>query len=101
MIPYNPLAGGFLTGKHSAGEEPAAETRFALVAEPGRFIASATGRKPSSPQSSISKSSLPRAINHWRKVAIAWVLAQPEVTSPIVGATSAETTPTVPARRSR
>src|SRR5262245_33616362 len=31
VIPYNPLAGGFLTGKyHSLAEEPAANTRFTL-----------------------------------------------------------------------
>ena len=35
MIPYNPLAGGFLTGKHKAGAEPAAETRFALSGRAG------------------------------------------------------------------
>ena len=98
MIPYNPLAGGFLTGKHQAGAEPAAETRFRpWWSEPAKFTASATGRKPSLPRSSISKNSLPRATNHWLQVALAWVLAQPEVTAPIVGATLSRTTQTIPA----
>ena len=37
MIPYNPLAGGFLTGKHQVGAEPAAETRFALGGRAGEI----------------------------------------------------------------
>ena len=30
IIPYNPLAGGFLTGKHDRDAPPAEGTRFAL-----------------------------------------------------------------------
>jgi aryl-alcohol dehydrogenase-like predicted oxidoreductase len=87
VIVYNPLAGGFLTGKHRAGAPPAENTRFAVagglymdrywndasfnVVERLREFFAARGK----------------SLTH---AAIAWVLKQPAVTSAIVGATSAD-----------
>jgi aryl-alcohol dehydrogenase-like predicted oxidoreductase len=85
VIVYNPLAGGFLTGKYARGQEPPAGTRFALrrdiywqrywhdrhfdAVDRLREIAAAGGR----------------AIVPF---AVAWAVRNPAVTSAIVGATS-------------
>ena len=89
IIPYNPLAGGFLTGKHTAGDPPAAETRFALGGRAGdtyrlRYWQEAQFSAVEYLKDFFLKRNKPLA-----HVAIAWVLAQDEITSPIVGATSA------------
>ena len=86
VIPYNPLAGGVLTGKYTRGAEPPAETRlhanegyrqryladdmFELVE---RFLAAAVEMNVTPAQ-----------------LALAWVMAEPRVTAPILGARSLE-----------
>ena len=91
VIAYNPLAGGFLTGKYQAGAQPARETRFGFLSGPARSIY----------HKRYWQDVQFEAVDHLHKyftersksltqVAIAWVLAQPGVTSAIVGATSAE-----------
>ncbi len=85
VIPYNPLAGGMLSGKHGRGRPPAEGTRFTITnagamyqnrywhdrefdaVEAFQRIAKEAGLKPAT-------------------LAVAWVLKQPAVTSPIVGA---------------
>jgi len=90
VIAYNPLAGGFLTGKYSAGSSPAPETRFGFL----------SGRTKSIYHKRYWQDEQFEAVEHLQRffaarnksltqVAIAWVLAQPAVTSAIVGATSA------------
>jgi aryl-alcohol dehydrogenase-like predicted oxidoreductase len=89
VIPYNPLAGGLLTGKHHRSGEPTPGTRFTLAAaaetyqkrywhdrefntvEELRTVADAAG---------LSLTSL----------SIAWVLANPIITAPIIGASRPE-----------
>ena len=81
---YNPLAAGLLTGKHSAGKTPAADTRFAVDKNyyerywaPVNFTAVDHLKKI--------------ADAHNRKMAqfsLAWVLGNPVVSSAIVGASS-------------
>jgi aryl-alcohol dehydrogenase-like predicted oxidoreductase len=79
-----------LTGKHKLDMEPALGTRFSL---PGR--AGALSRQRYWQEAQFA------AISHLQEfftarnkpltqVAVAWILAQPGITSPIVGATSAE-----------
>ena len=82
VTPYSPLAGGFLTGKYRKNaplpESKRAEGRkramteknFALLFE---LEAMASRRKVSIAQ-----------------IALAWILADPVITSPIIGATSIE-----------
>lgn len=87
VLVYNPLAGGFLSGKYTKGDDPQEGTRFTLggagrmyqyrywqdaqfdAAEKLRAVAEARG---------VSMASL----------AIAWVIKQPGVTSAIVGAST-------------
>jgi aryl-alcohol dehydrogenase-like predicted oxidoreductase len=90
VIAYNPLAGGFLTGKYKSKVQPSPETRFGFL----------TGRTQSIYHKRYWQDEQFEAVEHLQKyfagrnkplteVAIAWVLAQPDVTSAIVGATSA------------
>jgi aryl-alcohol dehydrogenase-like predicted oxidoreductase len=90
MIPYNPLAGGFLTGKHQADAEPAAETRFALGGRAGEIYRQRYWQEAQFAAVEHLKEFFAARNKPLAQVAIAWVLAQPEVTAPIVGATSAE-----------
>lgn len=86
IIVYNPLAGGFLTGKHKQGAPPAENTRFAVA---GPLYTNRYWNDPSFEVVERLKEyfdSRQKALVH---VAIAWVLTRPAVTSAIVGATSA------------
>jgi len=90
VIPYNPLAGGFLTGKYKPTAEPSSETRFGLSGRAGavyrqRYWQEAQFAAVAHLQEFFAARNKPLA-----QVAIAWVLAQPDITSPIVGATSTE-----------
>src|SRR5215467_11771120 len=89
VAPYNPLGAGMLTGKYRRGDEPPADSRFGLgnygrmyqqrywsermfdvvekVAEVGQEVGASAAA-----------------------VAVAWLLAQPDVSSPIVGASRPE-----------
>jgi aryl-alcohol dehydrogenase (NADP+) len=87
VIPYNPLAGGLLTGQHERST-PRAGSRFALESEQGEryrerywrdeFHDTVEQIKPIAENEGISMAQL----------AVAWVLSKPFVTSPIVGATN-------------
>ncbi len=89
VAPYNPLGAGILTGKYRRGDDPPAESRFGWgnygrmyqrrywsdrmfdVAEAVQAIGQEVEASPAA-------------------VAVAWLLAQPDVTSPIVGASRPE-----------
>ena len=89
VMPYNPLAGGLLTGKHKRAAPPPEGSRFTLgtagkmyserywqereFATVDAFVdlAKAAGVEPAT-------------------LAVAWVLAHPSVTSPLVGASRPE-----------
>lgn len=86
VIPYNPLAGGLLTGKHPR-EAPEAGSRFTLAGGQGdRYLErywqdqlhdTVDAMRPLAAEAGISMAQL----------AVGWVLANPAITSPIVGAT--------------
>lgn len=86
VLPYSPLAGGFLTGKYRRGQDAPAGTRGVSgaqvrehlqdehawrVLDEVRRIAEARGKTPS-------------------QVALAWLVANPVVTCPIIGPRSME-----------
>ncbi len=82
VIPYSPLAGGFLTGKYRKNQ-PLPESKRA------------EGRKRAMTDKNFALLFEMEAIAMRRKVsiaqiALAWILADPVITSPIIGATSAE-----------
>jgi len=88
VIPYNPLAGGLLTGKHRSGE-PTEGTRFTLGYAAGRY------------QKRYWHDRMFTTVEELRAVAedlgipmatlaVRWVLANPAITSPILGASRPE-----------
>ncbi len=85
VIPYNPLAGGFLSGKHRKETGPSAGTRFTLGTAGKRYqerywhdreFATIEALRGLAAEAGMSVAQL----------AIAWVLAHPAITAPIVGA---------------
>jgi aryl-alcohol dehydrogenase-like predicted oxidoreductase len=83
VIPYSPLAGGFLTGKYHPGEvEPDSARRGGVKRryfnEKGWAIHAAAEKLALSVGKSISQ------------VALAWLLSNPLITSPIIGPRSLE-----------
>ena len=88
VIPYNPLAGGFLTGKHTAGA-PTEGGRFTLGHAADRYqerywhdrmFAMIAELRPLAAQAGVSMATM----------AVQWVLANPTITSPIIGASKPE-----------
>ena len=82
ILPYFPLAGGFLTGKYERGQAPAAGTRGARSPYVQKFLTDANF--------DLLDQLRPLAAAHGRSLtdlAIAWLLAQPQIASVIAGAT--------------
>jgi aryl-alcohol dehydrogenase-like predicted oxidoreductase len=89
VIAYNPLAGGFLSGKYREQDSPPAGTRFTL------------GKTGDLYRDRYWQHAQFEAVEHLERffksrgkslvrVAIAWILAQPGITSAIVGASRPE-----------
>lgn len=82
VIPYSPLAGGFLTGKYRPGrplpKSPRAERAKNLLSGPGLRVLGALDSIAADCTASVAA------------VALAWLLANPTVTAPIIGANSPE-----------
>ncbi|RIH83088.1 aldo/keto reductase [Calidithermus roseus] len=81
VIPYSPLAGGFLTGKYRRGEELPQSVRAQGIAS----------NRMNEQNWSILDKVLEIAGHrgaHPAQVALAWLLSKPYVTAPIVGANS-------------
>jgi aryl-alcohol dehydrogenase-like predicted oxidoreductase len=85
LVPYFPLAGGFLTGKYEANVPPPPNTRFGRAQQRSRYFSDENFAK----------------LERWKRfaserdhdvgeLAIAWLLAHPAVSSVIAGATSAD-----------
>jgi aryl-alcohol dehydrogenase-like predicted oxidoreductase len=85
VIPYNPLAGGLLTGKHKHDAPPSDGTRFTLGTAAGNYQArywqDREFRSVEALREIASGADLGMV-----EMAIAWVLANPVVTAPIIGA---------------
>ena len=88
VIPYNPLAGGFLSGKHRAGA-PTEGGRFTLGWAAGRYqerywndrmFATVDELRTIADGAEVSMATM----------AVQWVLANPVITSPIIGASRPE-----------
>lgn len=87
VIVYNPLAGGFLTGKHRRGAPPAANTRFAVA---GKLYLDRYWNEASFEAVGRLRSFFENRGKSLTHAALGWVLNQRQVTSAIVGATSPE-----------
>src|SRR5712692_5862859 len=85
VVPYNPLGAGLLTGKYTRGEEPPAESRFAQ-GDYGRMY---QGRYWNDRMFDVADAVAELARDEGctpAQLAVAWLLAQPDVTAPIIGA---------------
>jgi 1-deoxyxylulose-5-phosphate synthase len=87
VIVYNPLAGGFLTGKHRPGAPPADNTRFAVA---GKLYTDRYWNEASFDAVERLGAFFEARGKSLTHVALAWVLKQRAVTSAIAGATSRE-----------
>ncbi len=85
VIVYNPLAGGFLTGKHSAEAPPTPGTRFTLGAS-GELYRERYWHTAQFEALTTLKDYCQRRGWDLATASIAWVLQQPGITSAIVGA---------------
>ncbi len=89
VIVYNPLAGGMLTGKHQSDAPPRDGTRFALGASGAlyrdRYWHAAQFDAVAKLQDYFQHREIELAT-----ASVAWVLAQPGITSAIVGASRPE-----------
>jgi len=89
VIAYNPLAGGFLTGRYQSLDQPAEVTRFTLGGKTGELYRERYWHQAQLDAVTELKKSLAPG-RSLIQVAVAWVLAQPGITSAIVGASKPE-----------
>jgi aryl-alcohol dehydrogenase-like predicted oxidoreductase len=89
VIAYNPLAGGFLTGKHSAAAPPAPGTRFTMGAS-GELYRERYWHAAQFQAVATLKDYCRRRGWDLATASVAWVLQQPGITSAIVGASRPE-----------
>jgi 1-deoxyxylulose-5-phosphate synthase len=89
VIPYNPLAGGLLSGKHNRADAPTSGSRFTLGTAARNYqerywhdreFDTVEKLVPLAEEAGVSLVTL----------AVAWVLANPAITAPIIGASRAD-----------
>lgn len=90
VIPYNPIAGGMLTGKHDRSKPPGDDTRFAYSGRigelyRGRYWQEQVFSAVDELARIAAQASVPLTT-----LAVAWVLSNPAITSPIIGASKPE-----------
>ncbi len=85
VIPYNPLAGGMLSGKHARGRPPAEGTRF-TISNAGAMYQERYWHQREFDAVEAFGEIAKRAGLRPATLAVAWVLTQPAVTAPILGA---------------
>src|SRR5947209_7912929 len=89
VICYNPLAGGVLTGRYRVGQDIEQGTRFSLQ-NSGQLYQARYWQEPHMRAVEQLKQLCDERNIPLAQVAIAWMLAQPAITSAIVGASKAE-----------
>ncbi len=90
VIAYNPLAGGFLTGRYQSLEAPPPGTRFSLGGKTGPLYRDRYWQKAQLEAVQELQEYFKPRNRSLTQVAVAWVLAQPGITSAIVGASKPE-----------
>jgi len=108
VIPYNPLAGGFLSGKHRPDSDPTG-TRFESGDQGARYKERYWHDRAFETVEAATELAAEAGVS-MATLALQWVLANPVITSPIVGASrpehladalAAERTPIDPGVKSR
>jgi 1-deoxyxylulose-5-phosphate synthase len=85
VIPYNPLAGGLLTGKHRQDTGPTPGTRFTLGQAAQRYQDRYWHEREFSSVEQLVSLAREHDVS-LTTLSLAWVLANPSVTAPIIGA---------------
>ncbi len=89
VIPYNPLAGGLLTGKYAAGSKPKENTRFTLGTAGSMYQDRYWNERSFAAVGQLhalaEQAGVPLAT-----LAVAWVMANPRITAPLLGASRPE-----------
>jgi aryl-alcohol dehydrogenase (NADP+) len=89
VIPYNPLAGGFLTGKHQKGT-PTADTRFTIGGGTAERYQERYWQDQMFATLDALRGIAAEADMTVAQLAIAWQFTRPTITSPIIGASKPE-----------
>ena len=89
VIPYNPIAGGLLSGKHDGTAPPPEGTRFSLRNAGARYQARYWHEQEFSTIESLREVAQEVEMS-MVTLAVAWVLSNPAITAPIVGASRPE-----------
>ena len=89
VIPYNPLAGGLLTGKYKPGAKPEDNTRFTLGTAGAMYQDRYWNERSFATVAQLhelaDEAGVPLAT-----LAVAWVMANPLITAPLLGASRPE-----------
>jgi 1-deoxyxylulose-5-phosphate synthase len=89
VIPYNPIAGGLLSGKYARSAPPPEGTRFTLGTAGGMYQDRYWHDQEFDTVDELGQIA-DQAGTSLVTLAVAWVLANPAVTAPIIGASRAE-----------
>ena len=85
VIPYNPLAGGLLTGKHQSKDAPPEGSRFTLGRAGSMYQARYWHERQFETVEALRTLAAEAGMS-LATLAVAWVMANPAVTAPIIGA---------------
>ncbi|MFN0318143.1 MAG: aldo/keto reductase [Burkholderiales bacterium] len=89
VMPYNPLAGGLLTGKHRRASAPPEGSRFTLGTAGKMYTERYWNEREFSAIESLGQIAKENG-TELTTLAVAWVLANPVITTPIIGASKPE-----------
>ncbi|MEP7242320.1 MAG: aldo/keto reductase [Gammaproteobacteria bacterium] len=89
VIPYNPLAGGLLTGKHKFASGPTQGTRFTLGNAADMYQQRYWREREFDTVNAVVAAAKDADMSP-TTLAVAWVLANPAITAPIIGASRPE-----------
>jgi len=89
VIPYNPLAGGLLTGKHKGSGAPPEGSRFTLGTAGKMYTDRYWHEREFAVLDTLAKLAK-EAGTELTTLAVAWVLSNPAITSAIIGASKPE-----------
>jgi len=89
VMPYNPLAGGLLTGKHKRAATPTQGTRFTLGTAGSMYAERYWQDREFNAVDALGSLARDSGIE-FVTLAVAWTLANPAITTPIIGASKPE-----------
>lgn len=89
VIPYNPLAGGLLTGKHNAEAPPPEGSRFQLGTAGARYQERYWHQREFESVEAIRGVAAEAGMS-MATLAMRWTLSNPAITAPIIGASKPE-----------